>query len=365
MQGSTEELARSQLETLYRLGILERSSEDEEQSQSRNSESGRNQRHDAFLAALPPPSAEYPLPPRKLQAWRDNSHSSGVSDSIQSGDFYLGGRSGGGSRMLEIPRHRQLFKTRRSSSLRSSSESSQSSTRDIRVLRLWFRQWGSFVRGRRERDRRRARADVFLKQSALTRWARFLKQRREEHKKKRLLDAWKAARAISRWNQWKQRCQLLRSLLQGGRRSFLGRLMLQRTWRRWIRFAKRRKYVDGVLAQRACCRHRRLVRSVWIELRIHTFRARQGCLARRRCFDRMREYCATREQQRRNCMKLQYQALLGQKREVLHRWRAFAYASSRDKRLVRRVRFDVRRRRYFLLWREVARTVSDVVHLRA
>jgi len=39
MQGSTEELARSQLETLYRLGILERSSEDEEQSQSRNSES--------------------------------------------------------------------------------------------------------------------------------------------------------------------------------------------------------------------------------------------------------------------------------------------------------------------------------------
>jgi hypothetical protein len=267
--------------------------------------------------------------------------------------------------MLEIPRHRQLFKTRRSSSLRSSSESSQSSTRDIRVLRLWFRQWGSFVRGRRERDRRRARADVFLKQSALTRWARFLKQRREEHKKKRLLDAWKAARAISRWNQRKQRCQLLRSLLQGGRRSFLGRLMLQRTWRRWIRFAKRRKYVDGVLAQRACCRHRRLVRSVWIELRIHTFRARQGCLARRRCFDRMREYCATREQQRRNCMKLQYQALLGQKREVLHRWRAFAYASSRDKRLVRRVRFDVRRRRYFLLWREVARTVSDVVHLRA
>lgn len=51
---STEALARSQLETLYRLGILERSSHDVEQDQPRqNADSRLNQRHEAFSQRCP------------------------------------------------------------------------------------------------------------------------------------------------------------------------------------------------------------------------------------------------------------------------------------------------------------------------
>ncbi|KAE9005883.1 hypothetical protein PF011_g11839 [Phytophthora fragariae] len=86
---STEALARSQLETLYRLGILERSSDDVEQDQPRqNEDRGLNRRHEAFLAALPPPAAIHSMHTRPLPFFAEASDSSRDPSEGRSGEYY-------------------------------------------------------------------------------------------------------------------------------------------------------------------------------------------------------------------------------------------------------------------------------------
>ncbi|ETK83979.1 hypothetical protein L915_10989 [Phytophthora nicotianae] len=318
---STEALARSQLEILYELGILERSSDDDEPS--RSSKSDRDGRHDAFLAALPPPSVIFPLHSRMTQSSVDDSNSS-----QHSGNKFNGGNGSEiSSHLLKLSRQRQSYKPRmrisqRSSNSSASSSSSQSVKQNRRALRTWFRQWKIFTRHRRRKARRAATADTFLMQNTMTKWAYFLKQRRYEHEKKQIIDSWKVSRAISRWAQWKHRSCAVRRLLNMGRSSFMGRLIQKRVWRRWIQFTIRRKYVNGVLTQRTRCLHQRIMHSAWTELRIYAFRARQDSLAMLRCMKAMRNLCAIQERQRLTCEQYQLEVNLARKRELLQRWRA-------------------------------------------
>ncbi|KAG7388077.1 hypothetical protein PHYPSEUDO_013196 [Phytophthora pseudosyringae] len=318
-EGSTETLARSQLETLYRLGILARSSDDEDLETSFTSENcAVNEPHGAFLAALPPASA---VLPRVLQSSVDDPDSSRCSDSSKSGDSYAFAKDSS-SHLL------RRCKSRRNSSLHSSNASLPSplptanTPLDPRALRMWFRQWRVFITHRREKTQRRALADAFVKHKVVAKWAAFLTQRRCQHDKKRLLEAWKASRAISRWAQWKRRSCLLRGVLQRARSSFLGRV-----WRRWLRFSKRRTFVRLVLTDRTEDLRLRRVRAAWTELRVYAFRARQDSHALRRCLKAMREFLAIQERRRSMCDEHLQTVNRGRKRALLQLWRAFTAES--------------------------------------
>ncbi|KAL7680203.1 hypothetical protein Plhal304r1_c068g0156011 [Plasmopara halstedii] len=362
-EGSMETLARSQLEMLYRLGILEQHSNDDIERQCIASKRDEKKKeHDAFLAALPPPSVMCSVPSRALQESIYDLESNSEPSREENCELFFSS--------LAASRRRRQLKSRRhhylnSSSSLASSSSFHSSKQTRHALRLWFRQWKFYVLNRREKDRRQVSINVLSKQNCWTKWAFYSKQRQYRREKTLHLDSWKASRALSKWAQWKQRRILLRKLINSGRRSFMGRLIQQRVWSRWVKLTLRRKHFYRVLGLQTLRRHDRLVRCVWTGLRIHSYRARHDSIALRNCLRVMRNFCYTRKVKHSKFLQRQCKMNDCRKRRLLQRWKAYTVVSSRDRRLSWNVQNNLKRRRFLLLWCKVARDINHTDQLRS
>lgn len=381
---STDALALTQLELLYRLGVIERESPTSFASTSSNSRRPQQQQQPRAASAsvrsscngsddeeLRMATAVRSHPPCIKQLDGDADYDNYGADNTRT-PFYSISRARAYRSIRASPprrRERSLVPTapRQSSQqpVKTTTPAERPRWKPREQARVWFLYWKLFVCTAREKSNVHTIWLFNVKKRVMQQWKCLLQYQKRVIRQITMLQQWKATRTVHRWSVWTTNHQRIQLLLENIRFSLVNRLRRHRAWLRWLRFSSQSRKWKAILNKQSQIREARHLRTSWLEFKVFMCRNRQtrrGLHKFLQALQRYREMAEIKQRSlQRNRMVIQSNTL----RRLLCRWRELTELRISTRRLQGQVAFGISRRRYFRIWRECRNDNRCIAEFRA